>query len=404
MSNNQDKKDNDKDDNQEYDEFEEMLSEKPKKNNNFKIINSPPGFDINPLQIQTVNKHIDLSETSNSSSSKKIFKFVESKQNLSETKVESDEEDIGIKINKLIKKFNINSSTSSDDNEDEDEDELYYPDPDIDLWESFLNRTLEPKEKEFIMDIILEKDTNRQIDLIHKNMLKSGIFCIPKLTSSRGNCLFESLEILELGDSIDIRNKIANILLAKRNDKEFFPHIGIFTNANDVQTIFDKKEQQHYTYDYDRMILDLRKKYSWKHLPTELILMAISRIYSIGFNIFNNKSEYISTVNMWNNSSDISIRQIYLGHINEEHYIPVIKIPQELSEDRQIVHEFINKLPKYNGATNRFNSWAKDLVNNINKEEKEEKKNNIPVLININQSENKDFEEVENLDDFTVIL
>ena len=132
--------------------------------------------------------------------------------------------------------------------------------------------------------------------------------------------------------------------------------------------------------------------------------MAISRIYSIGFNIFNNKSEYISTVNMWNNSSDISIRQIYLGHINEEHYIPVIKIPQELSEDRQIVHEFINKLPKYNGATNRFNSWAKDLVNNINKEEKEEKKNNIPVLININQSENKDFEEVENLDDFTVIL
>jgi hypothetical protein len=390
MSNNQDNQD----DNKEFDEFEEMLSDKPKKNNNFKIINSPPGFDINPQQNQPVNKNTDLSEQN--SSSKKIFKFVESK-------VESDEEDIGIKINKLIKKFNINSDSTSDD----DEDELYYPDPDIDLWESFLNRTLEPKEKEFIMGIILEKDTNQQIDLIHKNMLKSGIFCIPKLTSSRGNCLFESLEILELGDSMEIRNKVAEILLAKRNDKTFFSHLDIspeeiFTNANDVQTIFDKKEQQYYPYDYDRMIMDLKKKYSWKHLPTELILMAISRIYSIAFNIFNNKSEYISIVNTWNNS-DSMIRQIYLGHINEEHYIPVIKIPQELSEDMQIVHEFINKLPKYNGATNRFNSWAKNLVNNINKEEKENS-SNVSIIIKQNQNQNNDFEEVENLEDFTVIL
>jgi S1-C subfamily serine protease len=32
------------------------------------------------------------------------------------------------------------------------------------------------------------------------------------------------------------------------------------------------------------MIQDLQKKNSWKHLPTELILMAISRIYMVGIN------------------------------------------------------------------------------------------------------------------------
>jgi hypothetical protein len=246
-------------------------------------------------------------------------------------------------------------------------DDIYYPKTsDIETWESFLNRELTIEEKLYIMDVVIEKDLNKELYSLQENLKKDGSLYIPKLTSNVGNCLFESLEILGYGDAEQIRKNVAAVMTLCGKDDLFFPYLNqslkdIFINSNDIISVFDKNEEKSYKYNYDMMLVDLYSKHSWSRLPTELILMVISRIYKIQILIYHNNSTYVSKVNVWENCDYISPTIIRLGQLNEEHYVPIMQITSSSSLD------IVNKKIKYVKAKNRFHKWARELIININK-------------------------------------
>jgi hypothetical protein len=260
------------------------------------------------------------------------------------------------------------------------EEDIYYPKTsDIDTWESFLNRELTMEEKLYLMDVVIEKSLNKDLYSLQENLKNDSSLYIPKLTSNVGNCLFESLEILGYGDSEQIRKNVTAVMTLCAKDDSFFPNIyqslhNIFTNSNDIATVLDKDEEKCYKYNYDMMLIDLYSKHSWSRLPTELILMVISKIYKIQILIYHNNTIYISKINVW---GDIPITTVRLGQFNEEHYVPITQITNITPND------LVNKKIKYVKAKNRFHKWARELVININESIKIERtiiKNHITKL------------------------
>jgi hypothetical protein len=258
----------------------------------------------------------------------------------------------------------------------EENNDIYYPKTsDIEVWESFLNRELTIEEKLYLMDVIIEKNLNKELLNLQKNLIKNGSLYIPKLTNNVGNCLFESLEILNIGNSDQIRKNVAAIMTLCGKDDSFFPYLNmslrnIFVNANDIKNVYDKNEKQIYKYNYDMMLIDLYSNYSWSRLPSELILMVISRIYKIKILIYHNNTEYVNEINVWNNSSSFSPKIIRLGQLNEEHYVPIIEITNALNDSSVNNTDIINKKIKYVKAKNRFHKWARELIININETNK----------------------------------
>ena len=247
-------------------------------------------------------------------------------------------------------------------------EDVYYPKTsDIEIWESFLNRELTLEEKLYLMDVVIEKGLNKEIYCLQENLKRDGTLYIPKLTSNVGNCLFESLEILGYGDAEQIRKNVSAVMTLSSKDELFFPHIhqsicNIFANSNDIATVLDKDEEKAYKYNYDMMLVDLYSKHSWSRLPTELILMVISRIYKIEILIYHNNTQYITKINVWGDMPIVAI--IRLGQLNEEHYVPIKQITDATSAD------MVNKKIKYVKAKNRFHKWARELVININESTK----------------------------------
>ncbi len=317
-------------------------------------------------------------------------------------------------------------------------DELWYPKkPDIDLWESFLNRSLSLKEKAIILDTFVEKDLNNSIKGLQQNILGSNCF-IHSLTENNGNCLFESLGKLGLGelDSITpphivLRKNLASILLYMRNITDFFPNISltpeeIFENSNEIEFFKNNNTGDVYVYNYDMMICDLRTNYSWERLPTELILLTVSRLYEVKILIYHNKTRYINEINVWKGIiPDDEIDIIRLGHINEEHYLPVLKLPDELIDDIDTIHNISKIKLEYDYKKINYKAWAEKTANEhyielltkqenfnlnstINKNEQEYvEKTKSSQTTNQNKNKVEDFEfepgEKLNLDDFEIL-
>jgi hypothetical protein len=276
----------------------------------------------------------------------------------------------------------LNSSSNSDnkpDNKTENNhDNYWFPEnPDIDLWEVYLSRQLVNEEKEILSNVLEEEDINKQIQKIKSNISSSNCF-IPKLTKSNGNCLFESLSILGLGENdlgIDgyqaIRNNISSVLLYVRNCYDFFPNLSltpeeIFDNANEIEMIKNKTTNAVYMYNYDLMICDLRTNRSWKRLPAELILMTISRVYQVKILIHHNNSQYINVINVWGNHiEDSKIDIIRLALINEQHYVPIMQIPGELLNDPDIIQEIGSIDLEYSDALGEYQKWIDIMTRSI---------------------------------------
>jgi hypothetical protein len=299
--------------------------------------------------------------------------IIPTKNNVETKSNQSDKSKTNIKniINEQIESNDI----SSEEKILKNELGLWYPDkPDIDLWESYLNRELTLKEKNILLDVVMEKELNNCIKGLQQNLLGNNCF-IPSLTNNNGNCLFESLGILGYGDNdlniqphIMIRNNLSSMLLYMRNIEDFFPNLSItpeeiFNNSNEVEFVKNNKTGEVYVYNYDMMICDLRTNYSWERLPTELILMTISRIYQVKILIYHNKTQYVNEVNVWKGKiPDESIDIIRLGHINEEHYIPVLKLDDELCDDIETIHTISKLKIKYDTKKINYNEWAKNMA------------------------------------------
>jgi hypothetical protein len=305
---------------------------------------------------------------------------------------------------------------------------MFYPTvPDFDLWESFLSRSLKKEERKIFHNYLLETDTNLQIKSLHYNLILNGPYSIPKLTKNNGNCLFESLSHLGYGAPSEIRKNTAALLLLVKNDYNFFPGLNtcpeeLFINCNDLDVVKDGDTGKVYEYDYNVMIIDLYTNYSWSRLPMELILMAISRIYEVHIKIFSNKSEYINIVSVWNsnnsdNEDNLDIDTVYLGHLNEEHYIPVIKLDNEIFSNQLLMDEFYNFYPKYISAKNEYHKWRKEMVlamelsnglrRDINLPSIHQNYNSLTInhiqLIPTNQELYFDLEQIKDFDDFEIV-
>jgi len=255
------------------------------------------------------------------------------------------------------------------------EDEWYSNIYDIDFWEEMLGRNLNYKEKKMFHGIWNENKLNTDIKMLQKNIIKYNCY-IKSITDNIGNCLFESLASLGLGDNdlgINthemLRKNIGSVLLLAKTEINFFPLINltpeeIFINGNEIEFIEEKITGDVYEYDYDMMILDLSSNFSWERLPTEFIFMGISRIYEVEILIYHNKTNYIHKINVWDNSNP-NIEIIRLGLINEEHYFPLLELPEELANEPSVIDEILNTEIKYTKSLNKFKKWAKLMMDSI---------------------------------------
>jgi len=177
------------------------------------------------------------------------------------------------------------------------------------------------------------------------------------------------------------------------------------------------------------MIVDLYTNHSWSRLPMELILMTISRIYEVRIKIFSNKSEYVNIISVWDsNNLDLDLdlvldlNTIHLGHINEEHYVPVIQIDDEIISDPLLMDEFVKSYPKYISAKNEYHKWGKQMAISIGLygdvslsrdlyqnyiPEKSDNTQFVPLITNQITSSNADLyfdlEQIKDFDDFEII-
>lgn len=202
----------------------------------------------------------------------------------------------------------------------------------MNILKSFLKKkTFSKKEKELADDFRSEMFMNQQLHKLHTICRKKNLI-IPKLTNLDGNCLFESLIYHGIAEKIgDLRLFLAKLMLLYKNDKNFLPNITesmaeMFEHINEILYVkYETDNANHYChYTYDVMCHDLANMYSWKRLPTELILMVISFVFNLKIVILNSLSEYENVIFITNDTSEENNPKIiYLGIINDLHYVPI---------------------------------------------------------------------------------
>lgn len=226
------------------------------------------------------------------------------------------------------------------------------------VWEYKLGRKLNKKEKDIFFSYNYEIKCNDWVRNLHENAAKSNLY-IPKLTNMDGNCIFESLEILGVcEDHEKMRKGIAHLLCIFKDHKNLFPNETRtleqqFNDTNEIEYVMCNKEHTVYKYTYDVMCQDLASECSWTRLPVEIILMFISLVLNIKFEILSNKNHaYVYTINMAKDDAQV----IHLGHLNEFHYLPLAQ--KTGNDDEEIC-------PEYTKHYEIFHNWASYAEKNI---------------------------------------
>jgi hypothetical protein len=217
-------------------------------------------------------------------------------------------------------------------------------------WSKYLNRELTNKEKNIINCANGENQLNKIIKKFVENNKEYNVY-IPKLSVTNGNCLFDSL-CYHLTDinPIDLRKLVSNFMRIYKNFNIFHTSEltlnDMFTFQNDIEYLHDIKNDKVYKYTFDIMCSDLECETSWERLPTELILMCISYIYDAKISIYHN-NKHITQIN----SSENCVKTIYIGLLNESHYIPLdIKKdtdPDDICDNYYLYNHFINMYTKW---------------------------------------------------------
>ncbi len=257
-------------------------------------------------------------------------------------------------------------------------------------WMEYLDRDLTPYEDNILNDLKCEKDINKQLEELHNIVIDKGYY-ISDLTNLHGNCLFESLVHHNIcNDETILRKSLAHLLYIYGNYKGFFESQNetlreLFVFANDIEFVFNPNDKTFYQYTYDIMCQDISNDNSWMRLPTQLLLMFISRLFNIEIIIIhdnghetiinsNNSSETIinsnnssETIINSNNSSETIINsnnKIYLCLMNEFHYLPLKKINKGKDDGKKDEKEEEDEeieILLYNDAYNKFIEWSKKM-------------------------------------------
>lgn len=263
------------------------------------------------------------------------------------------------------------------------DDPLYEPYPKtlkISRWMEFLGRELYPHEREIIHDVALEKQFNEKLTPLYNNCLQNNYF-IPMLTHLHGNCLFECLLYGGIGptpidpgtphrenyphngydDAIsNFRKALGYIMYQYRNYKGFFEGRDdtlkeLFNMTNEIKYVYCKQDGKLYHYTYEIMCQDLANDSSWGSLPTQLILLVISNLYRLDFQIVSNSFSQLTHTSAFEALNIKPYLKVFkLGHILENHYMPI----DELVPGQELVPLWYNtakeKFYKFGSAMERY--------------------------------------------------
>lgn len=194
---------------------------------------------------------------------------------------------------------------------------------------------------DIIREFISEIRMNHGIYSVYKKAEKYNMG-IEKLTSFAGNCLFESIIMTGIvGTEMTVeklRKGLATIMILFKDYKNFFPNdesslkdIFELLNTGDCEIEYvvqtsKKNGKKVKLYTYEAMCQDMSNLNSWTRLPTQLIIMLVSFLFKAKITIINDTSyEWDAITNVWENT-DLPkelLKSIYLGHIQECHYVPL---------------------------------------------------------------------------------
>jgi hypothetical protein len=228
-------------------------------------------------------------------------------------------------------------------------------------WTKYLNRELTIEEKHLFNTVRMEKMLNMQLEKINENINKKNLE-ISYLTPLDGNCLFESLSYLGVGNNSDeLRKAVCYLMVIFKDYKNFFPDQAetiseLFQVFNEIEYVHCRQDSRIYKYSFEVMCQDLYEACNWTRLPTQLILMFISKIFNLNIIIIQeNGFEHNIFV------GDKEAIPIYLAHLSESHYLPIDKIKDNLKE------------LEYDNCKNNFIKWASKQAFMKQREEEIEK-------------------------------
>ncbi len=222
-------------------------------------------------------------------------------------------------------------------------------------WCKFLNRELNNNEKELFHNVRIEKIMNMQMQKINNNIENRNLQ-ISHLTAIDGNCLFDSLSKLNIGENSEqLRKSLTYLMIIFADYKNFFPDQQeslreLFTIFNEIEYVHCKFDSKLYKYNYDIMCQDMYESCNWTRLPTQLILMVLSKIFNLNITIIN-ENGFEHNINIGESNS----KNIYLAHIGESHYLPI----NYINNNQQNL--------EYDEYTNIFLKWAQDKANEAKK-------------------------------------
>ena len=193
-------------------------------------------------------------------------------------------------------------------------------------WVEYLGRQLTPQEINILQSVRVETKMNDDLKLLH-NKCEVLNYHIPKLKEWDGNCMFESLNYHNIGDSVSsLREGLAFIMYQFKDYENFFPDQK--ESLSELFVLFNEIEYVHcndklYKYTYNIMCRDIADDQSWSKLPTQLILMVISFIFRVKIVIINNQTTWVNTINIYEEHPIEDMKTVYIGHLLESHYVPL---------------------------------------------------------------------------------
>jgi hypothetical protein len=242
----------------------------------------------------------------------------------------------------------------------------------IKVWENYLHRMLNEKEVDILLNAKCENSMNKRLKTLWGNALSKELH-IPILTELDGNCLFNSLIYHGIGNSVEsLRNMVSYMLYNFRHNKEllygtdlnesFMLEVTLGMSHPDTfepPYVKSKVTKKLHKYEYDHMCQAVTMDGCWSIVPANMVMILISRLFNIEFRILSTKSndqEQYTTFSAYDSLPEEErppLRTIYLGHIHENHYVPLDHIVTCLDQD------LLDKCPQYVDDKLRFIRWAK---------------------------------------------
>lgn len=270
------------------------------------------------------------------------------------------------------------------------------------IWEVYLERKLDVVDMSILTNYENECEMNKMLKEIYKKCEKQDL-CIALLTYIDGNCLFESLVCLGIGETIaNLRKGIASVMYLFRDYEYFFPYQKdtikqLFNNHERIHVCCKRKNKviDYIDYSYEIMCQDLCNNGTWHRMPTNLILMVISLLFKLDIKIINDQNNHMLSINVYNEEAteDNDIREIILANLGELHYVPLEKI----GDDEELDPIY------YNDDKGNFIKWAISMENKKKKKYLRAKKKESRVCIKEPKEEEKK-EPSEKFEDFNIEL